>query len=131
MPRSAGSVSWHVAEPTLVPWLVSEIVATTEPAVVESRMPVTDAANGPIPDTARWATIARVTTASPTATKTVPWTCELAESFSPSGLHRSHSPTSSGTGAPQRAHGWVRGFAAGPVAGTGPVPGETGETDCV
>jgi hypothetical protein len=45
--------------------------------------------------------------ASDTATNTVPWTCELAESRNPRGLHRSQSPTSRATGAPHRAHGWV------------------------
>ena len=48
----------------------------------------------------------------------MPWTCELARSFSPSGLQRSHSPTSRATGAPQRAHGWV-----GPAAGSGRAAG--------
>ena len=68
-----------------------------------------------MPATARRARIARPTIASPTATKIVPWTCELAESFSPSGLQRSHRPTSRATGAPQRAQGWV-GAAGGSCA---------------
>ena len=53
-----------------------------------------------------------------TAMTTVPWTCDADESRRPSGLHRSHSPTSSGTGAPHRTHGWVRcGRSRGTVGG--------------
>ena len=48
----------------------------------------------------------------------MPWTCELAESRRPSGLQRSHSPTSMATGAPQRTHACIgAGFAAARVAG--------------
>ena len=61
--------------------------------------------------------MARSTTNTMTPPIAMPWTCEADESRSPSGLQRSHSPTSSGTGAPQRAHGWVglgrRGAAVG------------------
>src|SRR5258705_10699976 len=71
-------------------------------------MPATEAVNGPMPATANRASNARATIPRATATKTVPWTCELAESRSPSGLQRSQRPTSRATGAPQRAHGWVR-----------------------
>src|SRR5438309_4001515 len=60
--------------------------------------------------------MARTTIAIETPTKTVPWTCELAESLSPSGLHRSHRPTSRATGAPHLAHGWV---GIGRAGGTG------------
>ena len=78
--------------------------------------PTTSAEKGPIPATAQRATSARTTIARPTATKTVPWTCELAESLSPSGLQRSHRPTSSATGAPQRAHGCVSSGGVGRAA---------------
>src|SRR3954451_20236546 len=108
MPRSSGSVNRQVAVPGAVPWFVIAIVATIPSGAVPGRIDVTSALNGPIPATARWAAIARPAIASPTASNTVPWTCELAESFRPSGLQRSHRPTSSATGAPQRAHGWVR-----------------------
>src|SRR4051794_16447320 len=95
------------------------MVATTASAVLPARIDVTADANGPVPETAKWAPIARAATAMPMARNTDPWTCELAESFSPSGLHRSQRPTSNGTGAPHRAHGWVA-----PVAGE--VPGAAG-----
>src|SRR5207247_10505457 len=108
IPRSAGSDTRQVAVPAVVPWFVTEIVATIKPFVLPARISVTFDVNGPIPATARWPAIASPAIATPTARITEPWTCELAESLSPSGLHRSHRPTSSGIGAPHRAQPWVR-----------------------
>src|SRR5829696_4410850 len=107
MDKSSGSERRHVALPIVSPPLWTSIVATNVPAAAPARISVTDASNGPIPDTMRRAATARAPIERPIARNTVPWTCELALSFSPSGLHRSQSPTSSGTGSPHRAHGWV------------------------
>src|SRR5690349_2141115 len=75
-----------------------------------------------MPATRRWATTASPATAAPIARKTVPWTWELALSFSPSGLQASHRPLFIATGAPQRAHGWVwAGVAAGGTGVAGAV----------
>ena len=52
-------------------------------------------------------TTARMMTAAATPAMAMPWTCDADESRRPSGLQRSHSPTSSGTGAPHRTQGWV------------------------
>src|SRR5205809_311970 len=125
IPRSAGSDTLQVAVPAVVPWFVTEIVATIKPFVLPARISVTFDVNGPIPATARWPAIASPAIATPTARITEPWTCELAESLSPSGLHRSHRPTSSGIGAPHRAQPWVRigwrGVGWAGVAGMGEV----------
>ena len=78
------------------------------PVAVGDRL-ATVASNGPIPaqrrTARRWRGGRRPAMAPAIA---MPWTCEADTSRSPSGLHRSHSPTSSGTGAPQRAQPWVR-----------------------
>jgi hypothetical protein len=106
---SVGSVTRQVALPALLPSFRTLSVATTVPGAEPGFTAVTAAVNGPMPLTARCAKTASATTAPAIARKTVPWTCELALSRRPSGLHRSHKPTSSGTGAPQRAQAWVGG----------------------
>src|SRR6478609_9176519 len=76
------------------------------------------ASNGPMPARANLAATARTTTKRKTPAIAMPWTCELDTSRRPSGLHRSHSPASIGTGAPHRAHGWVSsGLTPGAVLG--------------
>ena len=57
---------------------------------------------------------------------TVPWTCDAAESRSPSGLHCSHSPTPGRTGAPQRAQRMGR--LGGPARAAAGVAGAVGVT---
>src|SRR5919198_2428112 len=74
-------------------------------------------ANGPTPDRASLPASASPTTASTIARKTVPWTCDVAGCESPSGLQNSHIAMSSGTGRPQRTHGWVGAADLGGTAG--------------
>ena len=106
-PRSSGRVIRHVVEPEARA-LVRDHQRDAERRRRRAGTRRPAAGNGPIPRTASSADQHSATTASPIPRKTVPWTCELAASRSPSGLQRSHSPTSSGTGAPQRAQAWVR-----------------------
>src|SRR4029077_18720708 len=122
--RSAGSETRHVVCPTLEPWLVTDRV-TARP--VPSGTAVAVAVNGPIPEMANRPATARMTMNATMPAMAIPWTCELAESRRPSGLQRSHRPTSMGTGAPQRTQAWVgavrAGGADGAAAGGWTVPG--------
>src|SRR4029079_7864119 len=115
-----GSLILHVVETRLVPSFLTE--SDTRIASPSGWNATTWAENGPIPRTASSAPTISTTTATPIPRKIVPWACELATSRSPSGLHFSQSPTSSGTGAPQRAQAWVRPVGA---AGRGAARGGT------
>ena len=57
MPRSTGSLRRQVAVPAAVPSLWTEIAATTPAPPGAATTLVTWATNGPIPATAKWATI--------------------------------------------------------------------------
>ena len=101
----------------LVPWFVT-VRVTARPA--PSGTAVADASNGPIPESANRPATARMTMNRMIPPIAIPWTCELAESRRPSGLQRSHRPTSMATGAPHRTHACIgAGLAAVAVAGDG------------
>ncbi len=109
--RSAGSWTRQVVWPAPVPVLVTwSVIASPLPSGVA---PLTLEVNGPTPDTASRATIARRMTATATPPMAMPWTCDADESLAVrAGCSARTSPTSIGTGAPHRTHGWVSSGAA-------------------
>ena len=107
----------------------SRVAITRRPAGRRDRC--RPAWNGPIPVTARRAEEREHAIATPTARNDRAVDLRAARSLSPSGLQRSHSPTSSGTGAPQRTQPWVSSVAAaerraGHLASMVPRIGATG-----
>ena len=110
--RSFGSVTRQVVWPAEVPSLVTvSVTASPAPSADHVRDLGRERADARRPSSGPGARARR--SRCSTAMNTVPWTCDADESRRPSGLHRSHSPTSSGTGAPHRTHGWVIGVGAG------------------